>query len=136
MKTIPAFISILSLLILLSTSAMACHEQVHVQDELGNDMTNVEVRLESSCGWSSQTDDTNQAGWTKNWAVWKDCQYNASIPTPPEGYVCDKGSDYNTGGAGKIYLTCTPVEEVPEFGALAAIGIVTLAGIFIYKKRN
>lgn len=133
MKTIGIFITVL----LLATSlAAACHEMVHVQDDEGNDMVGVNVQLASSCGWGPATDDTDGSGWTVNWAVWDQCLYTASVPNPPEGYTCNTGEDYNTADQGYIYLVCTPDEEVPEFGIIAAIGVLGLAGLFVAKKRN
>ena len=128
-------LSVFILFLVMAGSAMACHVQVHVEDEQGNDMQSVDVALASSCGWGPAGDDTDPAGWTTDWAVWKSCLYTASVPVPPEGHVCDTGAVQNTGGADKIYLTCIPA-EVPEFGVLAAVGMLGLAGLFLYRKRQ
>ncbi|MFH1073435.1 MAG: hypothetical protein V1743_08460 [Nanoarchaeota archaeon] len=129
------FMVMAAFLVLSFGSAMACHEQVHVQDEIGNDMSGVTVELSSDCGWGPATDDTDGSGWTTNWATQSDCTYTGSVPTPPIGYSCDSQSDYNTGGQGHIYLTCTP-NEVPEFGAIGAVAAVVIAGLSIVVMRK
>ena len=123
------------ILMLTVSSVFACHEMVHVEDDLGNDMQGVVVELASDCGWGPKTDDTDSGGWTVNWAVYGYCTYTASVPNPPQGYVCDTGQDYNTGDQGKIWLTCEP-QEIPEFGTMASLAVLGLAGLFIYKKRK
>ena len=39
-----------------------------------------------------------------------------------------------------VYNACLeydePVDEVPEFGTFAAIGVLAIAGLFIYRRRN
>jgi hypothetical protein len=126
-----------AMLIVCMATALACREKVHVQNENGNDMEGVNVRLSSDCGWGPQTDATDHAGWTTTWFVHSHCTYTASVPTPPEGFACDTGTDYNNNDQGEIHLTCTP-NEVPEFGLIA--GTVALigagVGLFLIRKRG
>jgi len=124
------------MLIVLAASAMACHEKIVVKDDQGNDMEGLLVELTTVCPWGTKTSTTNAAGTSTNWAVTKGCTYNARVVSGADGYVCTEGSEYNHGQAGTIPLTCTPAEDVPEFGVLAAIGVLGLAGLFIYRKRE
>ena len=131
------FIAIMTMMsLLLMGSALACHEKIVVKDDLGTAMPGLTVQLASNCGWGPQTSSTDATGTSTNWAVQSSCTYNASVLAGADGYACTTGSEYNYGQAGTINLVCTPVDDVPEFGVLAALGIVGLAGLFIYRKRQ
>ncbi len=116
----------------------ACHEQVHVANELGEDMEGINVQLVSTdCDWGPKNGHTHSDGWTKDWSVIGGCTYEASVLEVPQGYVCTTGTDYNDYDNGKIYLFCEPdFADTPEFSTLAAVGLIGLAGLFIYRKRN
>jgi hypothetical protein len=133
-------IAILSIMMLaLAGNVLACHEKIVVKDDQGTPMQGVLVELTSDCGgWSAATDTTDASGTSTNWNVhpYTDCWYYGAVVSGADGYVCTENQHYNYWNAGTINLVCTPAEEVPEFGVLAAFGVLALAGLFIYKKRG
>lgn len=129
----------MAVMLISMTSVFAYYEQVHVEDENGIAMAGVGVNLSSDCGWGPETDDTDAIGFTMAWEVTDYCTYTATVPTPPPGYTCDSGSDYNDNemvSEDKIRLQCTPT-EVPEFGLLAGCAAIigTLVGFVYLRKR-
>ncbi|MFH0874447.1 MAG: LPXTG cell wall anchor domain-containing protein [archaeon] len=134
MKIFPIFGIIM---ILGMAFASACHVDVFVKDSLGNDLEGFNVELNNDCGFSVLSDDTDYHGYASFWSLQHSCTYFASVPQPPEDYVCDSDSSYLIKwGSAFMDLTCEKVSDVPEFSTIGAAFALIGAGFFAAKKKR
>lgn len=133
-------ILLLVVLTISASSAMACHERVHVEDQDSNDMNAVEVKISGvDCtGWwatNYKTTDTLSDGWTPWKSVEPFCTYKAEVISGADGYWCDTDTDYNNEDDGEMFITCYE-GDVPEFTTIGA-GLALLgAGLFGIRKMR